>query len=77
MEGFDHVNQERFYYVSQKVVIATGCTSKPNRLDIPGELTNNSRVVHNFSSVDELVRKIRDEAERNQTGNYKKYLIFC
>lgn len=68
VEGFDQVNREPFCYVSQKVVIATGCTSKPNRLNVPGELTNNNRVVHDFGSVEELVTRIREEADRDQTG---------
>ncbi|XP_034230097.1 oxidative stress-induced growth inhibitor 2-like [Thrips palmi] len=68
VEGFDQVSGQAFTYVSQKVVIATGCTSKPNRLNVPGELTKSNHIVHDSGSVEELVRRIREEADRDQTG---------
>lgn len=68
VEGFDQVSGQPFTYVSQKVVIATGCTSKPNRLNVPGELMKSSRIVHDSGSVEGLVMRIREEADRDQTG---------
>ena len=70
MEGFDYANEEPFCYVSQKVVIATGCTSKPNHLNIPGEMTKNHRIVHDFGAVEELILKLKEEAEREQRGKF-------
>lgn len=51
-------------------MIATGCTSKPNRLNVPGEISENHRIVHDFGCVEELVMKLKDEAEREQRGKF-------
>lgn len=61
VEGFDLTTGESFSYICQKVVLASGSTDLPNRLNIPGEANNPDWVFHDLVNFEHSIDNLSKE----------------
>ncbi|KAJ9593171.1 hypothetical protein L9F63_015268, partial [Diploptera punctata] len=68
VEGFDNATNSPFCYICRRVVMATGSADMPNRLGVPGELSNPSWVMHDLRSLEAVLDRLVEDEEGDREG---------
>ncbi|PSN40456.1 Oxidative stress-induced growth inhibitor 1 [Blattella germanica] len=69
VEGFDLTNNNQFCYISRRVVMATGSTDLPNRLGVPGELSNPTWVIHDLRLLEAALDRLVEDEEGDREAD--------